>query len=55
MKAPIHLILIILSMLLFLGAGVSGSWASPAVEWPWRGRLIAWGLFFYVLSELVTS
>jgi hypothetical protein len=55
MKAPIHLILVILACLLFLLAGLGGPWATPATEWPWRGRMIAWGLFCWCLSGIVSD
>lgn len=56
MKAPFKLILIILACLLFMLAGLGGPWAgSPPADWPWRGRLIAWGLFCWCLSGIVTD
>jgi hypothetical protein len=51
MKAPFHLLLIVAAVLLFLFAGLGG-WLAP--EWPHRTRLIAWGLFCWCLSEIVT-
>jgi hypothetical protein len=50
MEAPIHLLLICAAILLFLFAGV-GAWNSP--EWPWRYRLMAWGLCCWALSTIV--
>jgi hypothetical protein len=43
--------LLILAVLLFGLAGLGGPWAAP--DWPWRGRLMAWGLFCWALSTLV--
>jgi hypothetical protein len=53
MKAPFKLILLILACLLFLLAGLGGPWSPAPAEWPWRGRMIAWGLFCFTLSFLV--
>jgi hypothetical protein len=56
MKTPIHMLLICAAILLFLFAGLGDVFyrsASPGV-WPWSGRLIAWGLFCWALSEIVT-
>jgi hypothetical protein len=55
LKAPFKLIMIIIACLLFLGAGLAGPWGTPPAEWPWRGRMIAWGLFFWAASTLVTD
>jgi hypothetical protein len=51
MTAPYNLILLILSCLLFMLAGLGEFFA--AAPWPWGNRLIAWGLFCYVLSLIV--
>jgi hypothetical protein len=53
LKAPFKLVFLILACLLFLLAGVAGPWAPAPPEWPWRGRLVAFGLFCWTLSELV--
>jgi hypothetical protein len=53
MKAPFHLILIVLAMLLFLLAGLGDFLAGG--PWAWTYRLIAWGLFCWALSEIVTT
>jgi hypothetical protein len=53
MNAPYKLILIILACLLFLLAGLGGPWGTAPDGWPYRGRLIAWGLFCWALSEIV--
>lgn len=55
MKAPFHLILIVLACVLFLLAGLGGPWTAGPPEWPWRGRLVAWGLFCWSLSTIVTD
>ena len=54
MKAPFHLLLICAAILLFFAAGLAGPWGTAPNEWPYRGRLIAWGLFCWALSEIVT-
>jgi hypothetical protein len=54
MKTPIHTLLICAAILLFLGAGIAGPWNAPS-DWPFRGRLIAWGLFCWSLSEIVSA
>lgn len=48
METPIHTFLIVAAILLFLAAGIS--WLEP---WPWRGRLVALGLFCWALSTQV--
>lgn len=53
MKAPFHLILIVLACVLFLLAGLGEFFA--AAPWPWSGRLVAWGLFCWALSTIVTD
>ena len=57
MNAPVHLILIVLACVLFLLAGLGDFFgrAEPATPWPWSGRLIAWGLFCWSLSTIVTA
>ena len=47
--APLQLIFVILALVLFAIAGFA--WLAP-VE-PYRGKLVALGLFFWVLSTLV--
>lgn len=48
-NAPLHLIVFVLALvLLFLGA-----FAWPVAVEPWRMKLVAAGLFFWCLSELV--
>jgi hypothetical protein len=54
MNAPVHLILIVLACVLFFLAGLGGPWQG-ADAWPYRGRLVAWGLFCWCVSTLVTS
>jgi hypothetical protein len=46
----VHLVLFVLGLLLFAFAG--GAWWAPA-EWPWRNRLMAWGLFCVWLSTAI--
>lgn len=55
MRTPIHTLLICAAILLFLFAGLAGPWGPAPAEWPWRGRLIAWGLFCWALSEIVSA
>ena len=45
--------LLILAILLFGLAGIGGGFGAPVPDWPWRGRLMAWGLFCWALSTLV--
>jgi hypothetical protein len=45
-SAPLHLIFVVLACVLF---AISGFGWLPPVE-PWRTKLIAAGLFFWVLS-----
>lgn len=56
MKLPFKAICLILSCLLFFLAGAGELFfrgTDPA--WPWGSRIMAWGLFFFVLSFLVTD
>ena len=48
MRAPIHLVVLVLGVLLFLAAGF------PTEPWPWRPKLIAFGLACCWLSTLIT-
>jgi hypothetical protein len=49
--APFRLIMIIIACVLFVLAGLGGPWTNQTAEWPWRGRMIAWGLFFWCASS----
>ena len=51
MRTPIHTFLIVAAILCFLAASLAQSF-TPA-PWPWHGRLIALGLFFWALSTEV--
>jgi hypothetical protein len=53
MQAPWKLICLILALVLFFIAGFMGFW-TPAANEPWHGRFIAAGLFFWVLSNIVS-
>lgn len=57
MKAPFKLILIVVACVLFLLGGLGDIFYRPAAPapWPWSGRLIAWGLFCWCLSTIVTD
>lgn len=54
--APLKLIMLIIACVLFLLAGLGGPWTGTPQpsEWPWRGRMIAWGLFFWCASLFVS-
>lgn len=52
MNAPWKLICLILALVLFFIAGFMGTFI-PVVE-PWVSKLIAAGLFFWVLSAIVS-
>jgi hypothetical protein len=52
--APFKLIMLIIACVLFVLAGLGGPWTNPQSEWPWRGRMIAWGLFFWCASSFVS-
>lgn len=48
--APLHLICVVVALVLFGLATLTGPWTqSPAEPW-YRGKLISAGLFFLVLS-----
>jgi hypothetical protein len=49
-NATLSTILVVIAGVLFFLAGLGGGWVAPAPEWPWRGRLVAWGLFCWVAS-----
>lgn len=52
--APLKLVFLVLACVLFLLAGLGGPWTgAPPAEWPYRGRLLAWGLFFWCASSFV--
>jgi hypothetical protein len=53
MKYPIHEFCLILAILLF-GIASVGAFRAPD-PWPWHGRLIASGLFFWSLSTVITA
>lgn len=55
MKAPFKLILVVLACVLFFLASIGGPWSPGPPDWPWRGRLIAFGLFAWALSTIVTD
>jgi hypothetical protein len=46
---PIQLILRVVAFVLFMLAGFGGGWSAPA-DWPWRGRMVSWGLAAWCLS-----
>ena len=54
MRSPfvlsLHLIVFIVGVLCFFMA----AWPMFVNEWPWRTKLIAAGLFFVFLSQLIT-
>jgi hypothetical protein len=51
MNLPFRAICLVIS-LVFLGIAAFMTWApTPYSDGPWYGRLIAVGLFFFVLSE----
>ena len=54
MAAPLHLILIVLAIVLFLLAAVIPPWNEPSPAVPWRFKIVAAGLFFWCLSTIVT-
>jgi len=52
MQAPWKLICLVFALVLFAIAAFFNAWTPN--PWPWTERLIAAGLFFYVLSIIVT-
>jgi hypothetical protein len=52
MNAPWKLICLVLALVFFAFGAFFGAWL-PA-PWPWTNRLIAAGLFFWVLSLVVS-
>lgn len=46
----VHTFLVVGAILFFLGA----SWPWIAEPWPWRGRLVALGLFCWALSTIIS-
>jgi hypothetical protein len=53
MRTPIHTFLFVAAVLCFLAAAV-GSWVTPE-PWPYHGRLVALGLFFWAMSGEFTA